>query len=259
MPATAKPLYLANELWLPPPPEKGSGRAFVLALAVHLLLFTFLYVGIRWNNQAPEAVEAELWSSIPQIEAPLPPEPVPVPDKPVEQKVESVPEPPKKVEPKAEKPDIALEQEKLRRKKEQEQKERLEKAKLEKQKEEDRKKEIARFNLPNKNPRVEGTATQNSTPSQEWEGLVASAIKANIKYPVPGDLKPGPKAVFEIRLLPSGEMMGAPRKVKSSGIVAYDEAVERAIRDTDPLPRPKNGIYPRTLELMFDPLEKKVK
>jgi len=255
MPATAKPLYLANELWLSPPPEKGSGRAFLLALAVHLLLFTLLYVGIRWNSQTPEAVEAELWSSIPQIEAPTPIEPVPEP--PIEKKIEPPPEPPKKVEPKIEKPDIALEHTRLRLKKEQEQKERLEKAKLEKLKADDRKKEIDRLKLQNKNPHTTGTESQNSTPSQEWEGLVASAIKANIKYPVPGDLKPGPKAVFEIRLLPSGEMMGAPKKVKSSGIISYDEAVERAIRDTDPLPRPKNGLYPRALELTFDPLEKK--
>ncbi|TAK92452.1 MAG: TonB C-terminal domain-containing protein [Burkholderiaceae bacterium] len=265
---TTKPLYLGNELWLTPPPEKGSGRAFMFALGMHLLLFLFLYVGIRWKNETPAAVEAELWSSIPLQEAP---QPVPEPVQPIEKVTPLPPAPPEKIEPKVEKPDIALEQEKLRKKKEQElkekqekerkekerkEKEQKEKIQLEKLKEQNRADEMKRLQATSKNPQPAGTDAQTSSPSPEWEGLVAAAIKANINYHVPADLKPGPKALFQIRLLPSGELLGAPKLIKSSGIPSYDEAVERAIRKTDPLPRPKNGIYPRALELEFDPLDK---
>ena len=77
-----------TEYPLQPPRERGTGRAFVFALAMHALLGFFLYHGIQWQNSTPEGAEAELWtevpdSAIPRV-APPPPAPVapapPVPD-----------------------------------------------------------------------------------------------------------------------------------------------------------------------------------
>lgn len=50
-------------------------------------------------------------------------------------------------------------------------------------------------------------------------------------------MKGNPQALFEVVLLPGGEVLSATLK-KSSGIPAYDAAVERAIMAAQPLPVP---------------------
>jgi colicin import membrane protein len=54
---------------------------------------------------------------------------------------------------------------------------------------------------------------------------------------VPDDMKGNPEGVFEVTLLPGGEVLDA-RLVRSSGVPAYDNAVERAIVGASPLPVP---------------------
>ena len=112
------------------PKDPGRGRAIALAAAVHVALLAFLWIGVRWQNETPIAVEAEIWS--PQIReaAPLPqPEvlrtPKPVADIPVR----PTPSPVEKIVPE-DPPDIALEQ--LKKRKAEQRKERL----LEQQEEE---------------------------------------------------------------------------------------------------------------------------
>ena len=53
------------------PREPGRWRAITLAALVHAVLFAFLWVGIRWQNQTPVAVEAEIWSPVAQEAAPM--------------------------------------------------------------------------------------------------------------------------------------------------------------------------------------------
>ncbi|MEK9775404.1 MAG: hypothetical protein VW339_04570, partial [Quisquiliibacterium sp.] len=92
-------------------PGQRNFRAFGFALAVHLLLFAMLFVGINWQTQQPVAVQAELWKP----PTPRPPEPNPVPDPkpasapPVADPVKPIPDPPPIA-----KPDIALEREQER-------------------------------------------------------------------------------------------------------------------------------------------------
>ena len=134
-----------------PPPEPALLRAFALAVVAHLLLLFALMHGLRWQRETQDAaVEAELWSAVPQQAAPKPipvppqpkPEPEPKPEPPVV-KAPPQPEPPAKSE-----ADIALEREKQRRIEEQERREaelerqRAEKAKREAQKK--REEELAR-------------------------------------------------------------------------------------------------------------------
>jgi len=149
------------------PEEPGRWRAFTLAVLVHLLLLAFLWIGVRWQNETPVAVEAEIWNPQAQQAAPKPqpqPEPVqpppppprvveapkPAPTPPVERQVE------RPVEKPLPNPDIALEQEKKRRLKEErerrleeereEREEREEQKRLaqKKQEQEARKKELAK-------------------------------------------------------------------------------------------------------------------
>jgi colicin import membrane protein len=127
----------ADRLAFAPPEPPGLMRSFVLAVVAHILLVLALMNGLHWTRDAQEAaVEAELWSTVPQQaapkEVPVPPPPPPQPAKPV---VQAPPEPPRKSE-----ADIALEHEKQKRALEQQQRQeelarqRAERAKLQAQK-----------------------------------------------------------------------------------------------------------------------------
>ena len=62
-----------------------------------------------------------------------------------------------------------------------------------------------------------------------------------------------PEAIFDVVQLPTGEIIDAVLR-KSSGVRAYDEAVQRAILKSSPLPRPdRPELFQRTLTLKFRP------
>ena len=73
-----------------PPRPPARLRAIVLAVLAHAILIGALTWGVNWKTSADmPAVEAELWSAVPQQAAPRaveppapPPEPVPAPPKP---------------------------------------------------------------------------------------------------------------------------------------------------------------------------------
>jgi colicin import membrane protein len=62
-----------------PPRERGTWRAFGLAVLMHVLLAFFLYHGIHWQNSTPAGAEAELWTDIPDMTPPPRPVAPPVP------------------------------------------------------------------------------------------------------------------------------------------------------------------------------------
>jgi colicin import membrane protein len=147
------------------PKEPAGWRSFALAVLVHLALLALLWIGVRWQNETPTAVEAEIWSPQAQQAAPKPqpepeaaqPPPPPPPPRVVEApKPQPAPPVEKPVEKPVPNPDIALEQEKKRKLKEEkerrereeeEREERAEQKKLAQQKQEQaeaRKKELAK-------------------------------------------------------------------------------------------------------------------
>lgn len=65
--------------------------------------------------------------------------------------------------------------------------------------------------------------------------MISAKIRGNTR--LPGDLKGNPEARFLVRLLPTGEVAEV-RLTQSCGNAAYDEAIERAIRKSSPLPLP---------------------
>lgn len=92
--------------------------------------------------------------------------------------------------------------------------------------------------------------------SQSYAGQVVSCVRPHIAFNVPEGVQPKQYvADFEVQLLPTGEQVGAPKLLKSSGLAAYDQAVERAIRRCDPFPRPREGSMPSSLRLRFDPVD----
>jgi colicin import membrane protein len=272
-------------------PKRHDGfRSLTLAVGMHLLLFVFLWGGIRWQSSQPVGVEAEVWDMTTQQAAPPPPpapEPEPEPE-PVKQTPPPPPPPPEVVQPKPQEPDIALQ-----RKKE---KEKLEKERLaeEKRKEEDRKRKLEEEKKLEEKQLAEqkkkekeeadkakklaekkeadklakardaemrritgaaagattGTAAKSTAPRID-NGYVA-ALKAKIQSNVSyTGGKQDVEGVFRITQLPTGEVISV-RKIKSSGVPSYDAAVENAINKSSPLPKKKDGTVERELDIVFN-------
>ncbi len=241
--------------------DPGRKASAVLAAVVHVALLVLLVYGVRWQTRPPEAVEVELVRAVPAPPTAVvepPPEPAPPP------KVEPKPEP--KIEPKPAppKPDIALkEKEKPKPKPEPkpvpkvEPKPEPDKAsrqlmtdalKRETAQIEERKadQELAQI-------KAAQATSARSKATADYIGRIRGKIKGNIV--LPPDIKGNPEAIFDVVQLPSGEILSVKLK-KSSGHAAYDNAVERAILKSSPLPRPEQGdLFSRSLELKFRPLE----
>jgi colicin import membrane protein len=110
-----------------PPPPQGMWRGFALAVLAHVLLIAALTVGLRWQRESQDvAVEAELWSRVPQEAAPKEVAPPPPPPPAPEVKAQPRPEPPAQRE-----ADIALEREKQKRELEKQRQAELERERLE--------------------------------------------------------------------------------------------------------------------------------
>ncbi|MBP8225144.1 MAG: protein TolA, partial [Acidovorax sp.] len=131
-----------------PPRPPARLRAIALAVLAHAILIAALTWGVNWKSSADmPAVQAELWSAVPQqaapraVETPAPPPP-PQPEPPKPTPVPPPPPPPRQAEPDTRAADIAIEREKKRL--EQEKKERqqqLEREKRERERKEDERRE----------------------------------------------------------------------------------------------------------------------
>lgn len=271
----------------------GRWPALALAIGVHLAFIAVLIFSIRWQNRPPVPVTAELYAppaKAPVVETPsLPqapesrPQPPPQPAK----DLEPPPLPPKaapKPEPKAEKPDphaaeiarkARVEEERRakevaeRDRKEREKKE-LEKREAEKKKQDEQKRladardrqareaqelkaqaEREKATRDAQQKAADADAAARSRAETDYIHRIQAKVKGNVT--LPPDLAGNPEAIFDVVQLPTGEIIDAVLR-KSSGVRAYDEAVQRAIRKSSPLPRPdRPELFQRTLTLKFRP------
>jgi colicin import membrane protein len=236
-----------------PRPQPGYARSFTLALAVHVLLLAVMFLGVRLQSHAPDTVTVELWEAPPpRAEEPPPPPP----------KVE--PEPPKP-EPKIEKPEIV---EKAAPKPKPEPKKPKPKPEPVKPKapardlqaERQMREELAREQAAEQERQMKDAAARAQSAARDralaaWQGRIRAKIRGNIPTQVVQDVAGNPEAVFDVALLPTGEVLTV-RMRKSSGNRPYDEAIERAILKASPLPRPDPpSLFRRDLELKFRPLD----
>jgi len=87
----------------------------------------------------------------------------------------------------------------------------------------------------------------------DWIDKIRSRIRGYIN--LPPDIPGNPEAVFDVVQLPTGEIIDVKLR-KSSGVRAYDDAVQRAILKASPLPRAVPAdLFQRNLELRFRPLD----
>ena len=247
--------------------------AAILAIAVHVAFVLFLILSVNWQNRKPEPVIAELYAP-PAVEKIEPAKPPPEPPKPEPPKPQAEAKPPP-VEPP--KPDIALKEKQERARKEQAERERREKEKQDAQKRElerreaEKKQQEKRLAEARERQAREADAlkaqAQRERQAQEKKAADAARARADADYVrriqakirgnviVPPDMAGNPEAIFDVVQLPSGEIIDVQLD-KSSGVRAYDEAVQRAILKSSPLPRPDSpDMFRRNITLKFRPLD----
>lgn len=79
---------------------------------------------------------------------------------------------------------------------------------------------------------------------------ITSKIKSTTSYAGDTDVPGNPRVVFKVDQLPNGEIVSV-KKIKGSGNAGFDDAVEKGIIKSSPLPRKKDGTVERTLEIAF--------
>ncbi len=248
-------------------------RAAIYAASVHILLIMIMIASFEWRVKLPQVAEVELWDSIPQSSAKL--IDTPPPEKKVEVEPPKSMEKPSKVEEiikslTSDKADISLKQ-----KKEDERK------KLEDQKKKDDLKKIQEELLKqdqlaklqqellqekpkpslNRHEEMKQSNAQESGAKlgemDKYKVLIQRKIQQNVNKQLCGSAPV--ELQFEIGLMPTGELIGNPKMLKSSGIPVCDESVERAIFQSQPLPVPTDtDLFSKfkNLKLNFHPNEK---
>jgi len=262
-----------------PRSTKGKGWAFVLALAVQIGFLAVLVFSVQWQNRKPEPMTAELYAPPPKAPVVIEKPPTPPPPSP-----EPEPAPPPKPAPVVEKPDphaadIALKaKQELERKQKEENERRArelreleEKRRLEERKQAEAKerqqKELAAMRaqadresqlraqaereIQQRQAQQASEASARSKAEADWIRRIQAKVRGNVI--VPADIAGNPEAIFEVVQLPTGEIIDATLR-KSSGNRAYDDAVQRAIIKSSPLPRPdRPELFQRALTLKSRP------
>lgn len=97
-----------------------------------------------------------------------------------------------------------------------------------------------------------GNAEKSSAPKIDagYVARLTALIKSNTTYAGSTDQPGNPKVTFRVELLPTGEILSV-RLAKSSGVPQFDDAVERGINKSSPLPKKKDGTVERNLVVNF--------
>jgi colicin import membrane protein len=97
-----------------------------------------------------------------------------------------------------------------------------------------------------------GTAEKSTAPRSDsgYTAAITAKIKSTTTYPGSTDVPGNPKVSFKVEQLPTGEIISV-RKTKSSGVPAFDDAVEKGIIKSSPLPKKKDGTVERSLVVDF--------
>lgn len=268
-----------------------SWKAGALAAAVHVVLLGALLISFNWKaaHTVLNATEVDLWDKIPGKSTPKPPEvkvePTPEP-KPI-QKEEPKPEPKVVEKPKPEEPKVDIELEKKKQELAEKERQMAEKELLlaekkfeeKRKKDEEKKKKLAAMREEDLQEKADAkkdaidklkqdvlndekgesdkqAAAANASEIGAYKAKIQAKIRGNVNKTLCAE--GNPELRFEIGLLPTGELSGTPKITKSSGSSACDDAVERAIIASEPLPLPSDpNLFSsfRNLNLKFRPNE----
>jgi len=256
-------------------------QANLFSFVIHFGLFIFMLASIQWQMKDVYYSEVELWDAMPmQVKSQpvanrkksadikkLTPKAI---EKQKQLKINEDAEIKLKKKRKAEKKakikrvqKQALKQEKIEQlqKKllEQEKIEQLQKKLLEQEKIDTLKESILDQDVK-KNARIAVEADQelfagsNTGELNKFKAMIQQKIYQNVNKQLCGlDLV---ELEFEIQLMPTGELLGDPKLMQSSKIESCDQALERAILQSQPLPVPKDAkLFSKlkNLKLKFSP------
>ena len=265
-------------------------RAGALALAVHCAFFMLLYFGVSWRAQPPQGMVVDIWESLPNMDPP--PAPVETPQQQAEQKKQSKIEAQKvlaeaehvrveranlatkmrndlanlkkaEIEERQKRQEADEKQKKQKQEADEKQKKQKqeadEKQKKQKQKQEaDEKQKKQKREADEKQKRRDADARAVTAMGNEvaaYKAKIRAKILRNIV--MSSDIPKDALAEFDVTLFSGGVVLNV-KLVKSSGSAMYDRAVERAIKKSDPLPVPPEGLLSnqfRELRLNFSPNE----
>jgi len=271
-------------------------QANLFSFAIHLALFLVMIFSVGWQTKTPYYGELELWDSVPVQKKINKTQATPKKKIKQKQNTKVQKSAEAKAKAKAQKEaDIKLKKKKAAEKKaaekkakklkkqkaikelkkkvlkqekidklkkemlEKEKVERLQQQIIEQQKIEKMQAELRESELKQqKKPALEGEdevkGGVNTGELNKYKLLIQQKIQQNVNQQLCGldyiTLE------FRISLMPTGELLGQPKMTKSSKIKSCDDAVERAIIQSQPLPLPKDsGLFSKlkNLELKFHP------
>ncbi|MDC0931912.1 cell envelope integrity protein TolA [Methylophilaceae bacterium] len=270
-------------------------QANLFSFAIHLALFLVMIFSVGWQTKIPYYGEVEIWDSVP-VQKKINKTQTTPKKKIKQQKKTTKVQKSNEAKAKAQKEaDIKLKKKKAAEKKaaekkakklkkqkaikalkknvlkqekldklkkemlEKEKVERLQQQVIEQQKIEKMQAELRENELKQqKKPALEGEnevkGGVNTGELNKYKLLIQQKIQQNVNQQLCGldyiNLE------FRINLMPTGELLGQPKMTKSSKIKSCDDAVERAIIQSQPLPLPKDsGLFSKlkNLELKFHP------
>ena len=271
-------------------------QANLFSFAIHLALFLVMIFSVGWQTKTPYYGEVELWDSVPVQKKINKTQATPKKKIKQKQNTKTQKSAEARAKAKAQKEaDIKLKKKKAAEKKaaeakakklkkqkaikelkkkvlkqekidklkkemlEKEKVERLQQQIIEQQKIEKMQAELRESELKQqKKPALEGEnevkGVVNTGELNKYKLLIQQKIQQNVNQQLCGldyiTLE------FRISLMPTGELLGQPKMTKSSNINSCDDAVERAIIQSQPLPLPKDsGLFSKlkNLELKFHP------
>jgi len=271
-------------------------QANLFSFAIHLALFLVMIFSVGWQTKTPYYGEVELWDSVPVQKKINKTQATPKKKIKQKQNTKTQKSAEARAKAKAQKEaDIKLKKKKAAEKKaaeakakklkkqkaikelkkkvlkqekidklkkemlEKEKVERLQQQIIEQQKIEKMQAELRESELKQqKKPALEGEnevkGGVNTGELNKYKLLIQQKIQQNVNQQLCGldyiSLE------FRISLMPTGELLGQPKMTKSSNINSCDDAVERAIIQSQPLPLPKDsGLFSKlkNLELKFHP------
>ena len=271
-------------------------QANLFSFAIHLALFLVMIFSVGWQTKTPYYGEVELWDSVPVQKKINKTQATPKKKIKQKQNTKVQKSAEAKAKAKAQKEaDIKLKKKKAAEKRaaekkakklkkqkaikelkkkvlkqekidklkkemlEKEKVERLQQQIIEQQKIEKMQAELRESELKQqKKPALEGEnevkGGVNTGELNKYKLLIQQKIQQNVNQQLCGlDYV---TLEFRISLMPTGELLGQPKMTKSSKIKSCDDAVERAIIQSQPLPLPKDsGLFSKlkNLELKFHP------
>jgi colicin import membrane protein len=271
--------------------NSDSWKAGIYAVGVHLALLVGMLISFNWKAAHPvlNVTEVELWDKLPAPKVVQAPKPEPKPE--IKEAPKPEPKPIVEDKPKPEEPKVDIELEKKKREQDrkeaeekirqeheqqvqkqkelddQRKKDALEKIKLEAREDELRDKKAAEKSKNDALKKLQQEALSDEKANDDKQASAANAsiigeytekIKAKIRNNVNKSLcgDGNPELRFEINVLPTGQISGSPKITKSSDNSACDEAVERAIISSEPLPLPDDPSLKsqfKNLKLKFRP------